>query len=165
VSKLKVFIISLLVLASAIAGCGPSASPLVTPAPAAESDTITAAVQSAIKSFLSNDFASAQKNMRLLPAEQKDPQTQLMFADFSLHLNRRLALEAKDAGLNAPSPFISVSNVRAAETSGMLADVGIQPATGLEPLTLTVKATLVSGSWMIDFAPFILALIDSLGEE
>lgn len=109
--------------------------------------------------------AATQKSMLLLPAEQADPKTQRMFTDFSLHLNKRLALEAKDAGLKDSAPSLSVANVRAAETSGKLADVSIRAADGLEPLTLTVKTTGVSGVWQVDFAPFMLALMDALDEE
>jgi len=103
--------------------------------------------------------------MLLLPAEQADPKTQRMFADFSLHLNKRLALEAKDAGVKTPVTSISVSNLRAAETGVMLADVSIRAAEELEALTLTVKTTQMSGVWLVDFAPFMLALMDALGEE
>lgn len=177
-TKSKAFLLLLVVLSMTITGCGPGATPQklpvpapaaapqqVTPTPSADSAAVTAAVQSAVRSFLANDFAAAQKSMLLLPAEQKDPKTQRMFTDFSLHLNKRLTLEAKDAGLKASAPSVSVANVRAASTSGRLADVSIQAADGLEPLTLTVKTTQVSGVWQVDFAPFMLALIDALDEE
>jgi hypothetical protein len=114
---------------------------------------------------LSNDFSSAQKNMLLLPVEQTDPKTQRMFTDFSLHLNKRLTLEAKDAGLKSPAPSLSVTNIRTTETPSNLADVSIRAANGLEPLNLTVKVTPMSGVWLVDFAPFMLALMDALDEE
>ena len=176
--KLKFFIVLILVLSLALTGCGPGSSkqPQPTPvpppalhsttnAPSSESTAVTANVQAVVRLFLANDFAAAQKVMLLLPAEQADPKTQRMFADFSLHLNKRLALEAKDAGVKTPVTSISVSNLRAAETGVMLADVSIRAAEELEALTLTVKATQMSGVWLVDFAPFMLALMDALGEE
>ncbi|MHC1760437.1 MAG: hypothetical protein AB9917_13195 [Negativicutes bacterium] len=175
-SKSKTVIFLLLILSLTLTGCGQDTSSQKTPppvpvsqpaapAPADDSTAVTTAVQSAVRSFLSNDFTAAQKSMLLLPAEQKDPQTQRMFADFSLHLNKRLALEAKDAGLKTPTPSLSVSGPRAAEKSGMLADVSIRAAEGLEPITLTVKTTRVSGVWLVDFAPFMLAVMDALEED
>ena len=175
-SKSKSVILLLLILSITLTGCGQDASSQKTPppapvsqpaapSPADDSTAVTTAIQSAIRSFLSNDFAAAQKSLLLLPAEQKDPQTQRMFADFSLHMNKRLALEAKDAGLKAPVPSLSVSSPRVAEKSGMLADVSIRAAEGLEPITLTVKTTRVSGVWLVDFAPFMLAMMDSLEED
>ena len=176
--KLKFFIVLILVLSLPLTGCAPvsSTQPQMIPvpppalhsttnAPSSESTEVTANVQAVVRLFLSNDFAAAQKAMLLLPAEQADPKTQRMFADFSLHLNKRLALEAKDAGLSAPVTSISVSNVRATETGVMLADVSIRAAKELEPLTLTVKATQMSGVWLVDFAPFMLAMMDALDEE
>lgn len=168
-------IVSLLLILT-LTGCGLGAAPTATPAPVPvpqqvapapprDSSALTTTIQSVIGAFLSNDFAAAQKNMLLLPAEQKDPKTQRMFADFSLHMNKRLALEAKDAGLKSPSPSLSVSTSRVAGKSGMLTDVTILAAEGLEPLTLTVKTTQVSGVWLVDFAPFMLALIDALDKE
>ena len=176
-SKSKTVIFLLLILSFILTGCGQDASsqkapppaPVSQPAalsPAEDSTAVTTAVQSAVRSFLSNDFTAAQKSLLLLPAEQKDPQMQRMFADFSLHLNKRLALEAKDAGLKAPTPSLSVSGPRAADKSGgMLADVSIRAAEGLEPITLTVKTTRVSGVWLVDFAPFMLAVMDALEED
>ena len=177
-SKTKTFLLIVTILSLLIAGCGQGASSqnssIPTPAAApqqntpdstAESAAVTAVVHSVVQAFLSNDFTAAQKVMRLRPAEQADPKTQRMFADYSLHLNKRLALEAKDARLKSPTPSLSVVNVRAAETGVMLADVSIRAADGLAPLTLTVKATQVSDVWLVDFAPFMLALMDALGEE
>ena len=173
-SKTSALLLSILVLSLLAVGCGLGPSPQKPPAapvpqqvaPAAESVEIAVAVQSAMQSFLSNDFTGAQKNMLLLPAEQNDLKTQRMFTDFSLHLNKRLALDAKDAGLKSALPSLSVANVRTSQTPGSsLADVSIRAAEGLEPLTLTVKATRSSGVWLVDFAPFMLALVDALGEE
>ncbi len=177
-SKVKVFLLLVVILSLLITGCDlgapPQKTPItapadsppqITPASSAESADVNAVVQSVVQAFLSNDFTAAQKVMLLLPAEQADPKTQRMFADFSLHLNKRLALEAKDAGVKTPVTSISVSNLRAAETGVMLADVSIRAAEELEALTLTVKATQMSGVWLVDFAPFMLALMDALGEE
>ena len=172
---IKSITLFILLLTLVITGCelgpAPQKSPIpahapqqVLPAPSAESDAVAAAVASAIQSFLSNDFAAAQKSMRFQPVEQRESKTQRMFTDFSLHLNKRLALEAKGAGLNSPSPSISVTNLRVAEKAVVFADVSIRAATGLKPLSLTVKATQVSGVWLIDFAPFMLALMDALDE-
>jgi hypothetical protein len=178
VSKGKAFLLLVVILSLPITGCGLGVPPQkpsiptpadvphqITPASSAESADVTAVVHSVVQAFLSNDFATAQKRMLLLPAEQADPKTQRMFTDFSLHLNKRLLLESKDAGLKAPTPSLSVANIRAAATSGKLADVSIRAANGLAPLTLTVKATQVSGVWLVDFAPFMLALMDALDEE
>ena len=174
-AKVAAFIILIFFITSTGCGLGPapekppapvSSPQQADPSPAAESAAVTAAVQSAVRSFLSNDFAAAQKTMRLLPSEQKDPKTQRMFTDFSLHLNKRLTLEAKDAGLKNSGPVLSVANVRAAQTpDSRLTDVSIQAADALEPVTLIVKATEVSGVWLVDFAPFMLALMDALEEQ
>lgn len=173
----KTVLLFILLLSLTVSGCGLGSSPPkppdpvpapqpVAPAPVTGPVALSGAVASVVRSFLANDFAVAQKSMLLLPAEQKDPKTQRMFTDFSLHLNKRLALEAKDAGLKAPAPSLSVANIRAAQTPGdSLADVSIRAAEGLEPLTLTVKVTQVSGVWLVDFAPFMLALVDALEEQ
>jgi hypothetical protein len=179
VCKTKSLLSLIMVASIVVTGCGlsaapqkPQASPPPSPAPqqtmpslSTDSAAVSAAVQSAVRAFLSNDFAAAQKNVLLLPSEQKDSKTQRMFTDFSRHLNKRLTLEAKDAGLKSPTPSLLVANIRAAETSGILADVSIRAAEGLAPLTLTVKATQVSGVWMVDFAPFMLALMDALEDQ
>ena len=171
----KAVLLSILLLSLTVIGCGLGESPSKTPVSAPQptpptpltgATDISDAVLSVVRSFLANDFAAAQKSMLLLPSEQKDPKTQRMFTDFSLHLNKRLALEAKDAGLKAPIPSLSVSNARDSQTSdSRLVDVSIRAANELEPLTLTVKATQVSGVWLVDFAPFMLALVDALEEQ
>ena len=173
----KAVLLFILLLSLTFTGCGLGSSPpkppvpapaaqRSAPAPSTGSVELTDAVQSVVRSFLANDFATAQKNMLLLPVEQNDSKTQRMFTDFSLHLNKRLALEAKDAGLKAPVPSLSVSNVRDSQTSdSRWVDVSIRAAEGLAPLNLTVKATQASGVWRVDFAPFMLALMDALEEE
>jgi len=178
VSTINTFNILFVLLSLVLSGCGlgttlqtpslpvpTSATHPVAATPSAEQDAVTASVQSAVESFLSNDFSAAQKSMRLQPLEKQNPKTQRMFADYSLHLNKRLLLEAKDAGLKIHTPDISVANVRAAETGGLLADVSIRAAVGLAPLTLTVNATRVSGIWLVDFAPLMLALMDALDDQ
>ena len=174
--KAKAILLFILIMLLTLTGCGLGAAPQKTPAPLpvpqqaasalpTDSSAVSLAVQAAVRAFLSNDFAAAQKSMLLLPAEQNDPKTKRMFTDYSLHLNKRLALEAKDAGLKSPEPSIAIDNIRVAENAGMLADVSIRATTGLKPLTMTVKTTQTSGIWMVDFAPFMLALTDALDEE
>ena len=171
--RMKTAIFLTLALLLILTGCGPGVSQegktaavpqQVTAGPPEDSAAVTAAMHSAVRALLSNDFAAAKKSMRFLPAEQNDSKTQRMFADFSLHLNKRLALEAKDAGLKVSDPSIAITNLRAAGENIMLADGSIQAATGLEPLKLTIKASYAAGVWQVDFAPFMLALMDALDE-
>ena len=102
--------------------------------------------------------------MLFQPAEQKDAKTVRLFAEFSAHLNKRLALEAKSAGIKEVTPFIAVSNVRPTETGGNLADVTIGAGPELETFRMTLKVARRDGVWLLDHAFFMLALIDALDE-
>ena len=183
-SSAKAVLLFMLLFTLILTGCsqktstGQSPAPIPTPvpqqtAPSAVSDSaavpdsasVPAVMQSAVRAFLANDFAGAQKTMLFQPVELKDPKTQRLFADFSAHLNKRLALEAKDAGLKTPAPSITVSEVRADQAAGILtAEVSIQAASGTEPFKLTLKAKQGSGAWLVDYSSFMLALIDALDE-
>ena len=169
-----------LLLLLVIAGCSPAPTPPpaappaappvppLTPAPTAaplsEPATVSTAVRSAVLAFLANDFAAAQKTMLFQPAEQQDAKTARQFAEFSAHLNKRLTLEAKNAGQNAATPVVSVSNLRPTDNGGNLADVTIGAGPDLEPLRLTLKAAPRNGIWLVDHAFFMLALVDALDE-
>lgn len=168
-------VLSLLLLLF-IAGCSPAPTPPPAPspvppatptpatAPLSEPATINAAIRSAVQAFLANDFASAQKTMLFQPAEQQDSKTARLFAEFSAHLNKRLALEAKSAGQNAAAPVVSVSNLRPTDNGGNLVDITIGAGPDLEPLRLTLKIAQRNGIWLVDHAFFMLALVDALDE-
>ena len=166
----------LLLFLTFVAGCSPAPTPPVSPSPArpqattpasmilSEPEAVSTAVRTAIQAFLTNDFAAAQKTMLFQPSEQKDAKTARLFSDFSAHLNKRLALEAKSAGQNAATPIVSVTNIRQIENDGNLADVSIGAGPDLEPLRLTLKLSRREGVWLLDHAFFMLALVDALDE-
>jgi hypothetical protein len=160
--------VALFLLLSFIAGCSPAPVPPVAPPSASvllsEPEAVTAAVRTAIHAFLSNDFAAAQKAMLFQPVEQKDAKTPHLFAEFSAHLNKRLALEAKSAGVNAAMPVVSITNIHQTENGGTLADVIIGAGPDLETFRLTVKVARRNGVWLLDHAFFMLALVDALDE-
>lgn len=152
-----------LLLLLVIAGCSPAPTPPPA-APLSEPATVSTVVLSAVLAFLANDFAAAQKTMLFQPAEQQNAKTARQFAEFSAHLNKRLTLEAKSAGQNAATPVVSVSNLRPTDNGGNLADVTIGAGPDLEPLRLTLKAAPRNGTWLVDHAFFMLALVDALDE-
>jgi hypothetical protein len=167
---------AILLLMILIAGCSPASTPPpaappippVAPAPTAaklsEPAIVSTVVRSAVLAFLANDFAAAQKTMLFQSTEQQDAKTARQFAEFSAHLNKRLALEAKSTGQNAATPVVSVSNLRPTDNGGNLADVTIGAGPDLEPLRLTLKAAPRNGTWLVDHAFFMLALVDALDE-
>lgn len=173
--KMTVALILLLFL-TFVAGCSPAPTPPISPAPAppkatapasmllSEPEAVSTAVRTAVQSFLTNDFAAAQKSMLFQPAEQKDAKTARLFSEFSAHLNKRLTLEAKSAGQNAATPVVSVTNIRQIENGGSLADVSIGAGPDLEPIRLTLKVSRRDGVWLLDHAFFMLALVDALDE-
>ncbi len=166
----------LLLLLTFVAGCSPAPTPPASPTPAppqatapasvllSESEAVSTAVRTAVQAFLTNDFAAAQKTMLFQPAEQKDAKTARLFSEFSAHLDKRLALEAKSAGLNPATPVVSVTNIRQTENGGSLADVSIGAGPDLEPIRLTLKVSRRDGAWLLDHAFFMLALVDALDE-
>ena len=170
----------LLLLAALIVGCSPAQTPPVAPPTAPQTappvatatspekldqpEAVTIAVRTAIQAFLANDFSAAQKAMLFQPAELKDEKTVRLFSEFSAHLNKRLALEAKGAGQNATTPVLSVTNIRQTDNGDSLADITIGAGPDLEPLRLTVKTIKRNGTWLVDYAYFMLALIDELEE-
>lgn len=166
----------LLLFLTFVAGCSPAPTPPASPTPAppqatapasvllSEPEAVSTAVRTAVQAFLTNDFAAAQKTMLFQPAEQKDAKTARLFSEFSAHLNKRLALEAKSAGQNAATPVVSVTNIRQIENGGNLVDVAIGAGSNLEPLRLTLKVSRRDGVWLLDHAFFMLALVDALDE-
>ena len=172
--KLSILFFSLMLLAVSLiatAGCGSPASPkpVATPsapvsAAPADMKTLTPILQKAINAFLANDFNTAQNFFRLPGEQAAVAKSRQMFADFSVHINKRFALQAKDAALTSAAPVLSVDEVRTSKPGQALAVFSLRAAEELPPLLLTAKLIRTQNHWLVDFDSFLLSLIDALDE-
>lgn len=168
---LAAFVVVCLAALFPLNGCGfPTApKPIASPsapvsAMPADAKTITPVLQKAVNAFLANDFNTARNFFRLPGEETSAAKSRQMFADFSSHINKRFALQAKDAALTSTAPVLSVDEVRAGESGQALAVFSLRAAEELPPLLLTAKMTRSQNHWLVDFDSFLLSLIDALDE-